>query len=217
MPKASYARTVYYLLMDEEKSIDPQLTLACQQLGSSIHLVHPQELLAGYHHTKHKILLIDHHRHQALRQQLSPLTFTDQRMETILFNVEKRLTTDQLLSFGHLKGLFYRSTPPQQITRGLAEIINGQNWLPRHVSNQLLHHFRYAFQDQQTRAILDLTVRELEILRYLQTQATNVDIANSLFISELTVKSHLYQIYKKIAVKNRQQAINWANDHLSCG
>lgn len=39
-------------------------------------------------------------------------------------------------------------------------------------------------------------------------------IAENLFISEFTVKSHLYQIFKKISVKNRTQAIAWANQRL---
>jgi DNA-binding CsgD family transcriptional regulator len=39
-------------------------------------------------------------------------------------------------------------------------------------------------------------------------------MAESLFISEFTVKSHLYQIFKKLSVKNRTQAIAWANQNL---
>ncbi|HCT5799213.1 TPA: transcriptional regulator CsgD, partial [Enterobacter hormaechei] len=38
--------------------------------------------------------------------------------------------------------------------------------------------------------------------------------ARSLFISENTVKTHLYNLFKKIAVKNRTQAVSWANDNL---
>ncbi|WP_252097463.1 LuxR C-terminal-related transcriptional regulator, partial [Escherichia coli] len=41
-----------------------------------------------------------------------------------------------------------------------------------------------------------------------------VQIARSLFISENTVKTHLYNLFKKIAVKNRTQAVSWANDNL---
>ncbi|EPT9092536.1 LuxR C-terminal-related transcriptional regulator, partial [Citrobacter freundii] len=41
-----------------------------------------------------------------------------------------------------------------------------------------------------------------------------IEIARSLFISENTVKTHLYNLFKKIAVKNRTQAVSWANDNL---
>ncbi|MDA6166354.1 LuxR C-terminal-related transcriptional regulator, partial [Escherichia coli] len=59
-----------------------------------------------------------------------------------------------------------------------------------------------------------LTHREKEILNKLRIGASNNEIARSLFISENTVKTHLYNLFKKIAVKNRTQAVSWANDNL---
>ncbi|MCK7131563.1 LuxR C-terminal-related transcriptional regulator, partial [Enterobacter roggenkampii] len=53
-----------------------------------------------------------------------------------------------------------------------------------------------------------------EILNKLRIGASNIEIARSLFISENTVKTHLYNLFKKIAVKNRTQAVSWANDNL---
>ena len=37
---------------------------------------------------------------------------------------------------------------------------------------------------------------------------------NAFFISENTVRTHIYNIFKKIAVSNRTQAACWANTHL---
>ncbi|MGA9538515.1 MAG: LuxR C-terminal-related transcriptional regulator, partial [Desulfobacterales bacterium] len=51
-----------------------------------------------------------------------------------------------------------------------------------------------------------LTNREIEVLRMLAKGVTNNDIAESLFISPETVKRHLSTIYRKLDVKNRQQA-----------
>lgn len=44
--------------------------------------------------------------------------------------------------------------------------------------------------------------------------ASNIEIARLLFISENTVKTHLYNLFRKIAVKNRTQAVTWANENL---
>ena len=60
----------------------------------------------------------------------------------------------------------------------------------------------------------ELTHREREILKKLMLGASNVEIANLLFISENTVKTHIYNLFRKISVKNRTQAVFWANQNL---
>lgn len=214
MQRANYARTIYYLCLAQTASAPSVLQSALDLLAIPVPQIEPEQLLQAYQADKHKILLLNYDEHDAIRQRLAPLRLTSPHLETILFQVGKRLCTDDLLSFGNLKGLFYQSSEPEQIARGLAEIINGQNWLPRHVSSQLLHYYRHIFQNHHTKATIELTTRELQILRSLKTGASNMQMAESLFISEFTVKSHLYQIFKKLSVKNRTQAIAWANQNL---
>ncbi|MHB0869164.1 MAG: response regulator [Chloroflexota bacterium] len=55
-----------------------------------------------------------------------------------------------------------------------------------------------------------LTDREVEVLRLLATGATNRQIANRLWISERTVDNHVLNIYRKINVGDRVQAILYA-------
>jgi ATP/maltotriose-dependent transcriptional regulator MalT len=52
-----------------------------------------------------------------------------------------------------------------------------------------------------------LTNREIEILLILPIGLSNHEMAERLYISPETVKKHLYNIYQKYDVKNRQQAI----------
>ena len=59
-----------------------------------------------------------------------------------------------------------------------------------------------------------LTRRESEILAHLAVGATNQEISDKLCISPHTVKTHLYNIYKKINVPNRLQAALWAAKNL---
>lgn len=59
-----------------------------------------------------------------------------------------------------------------------------------------------------------LTRREMEILSVLASGAKNEEIADKLFISPHTVKTHLYAIYRKIKVSNRLQAVLWASKNL---
>ena len=55
-----------------------------------------------------------------------------------------------------------------------------------------------------------LSEREKEMLHFLLDGTTNREIAGRLFVSENTVKFHLKNIYSKLGVGNRLQAINTA-------
>lgn len=52
-----------------------------------------------------------------------------------------------------------------------------------------------------------LTTREKEILKMVAQGASNGDIAEKLYVREVTVKTHLNSIFKKLKVKNRTQAV----------
>jgi DNA-binding NarL/FixJ family response regulator len=58
-----------------------------------------------------------------------------------------------------------------------------------------------------------LTEREQEVLTYLAQGYTNKDIAQSLFLSVRTVEAHLHNIYGKLGVNSRTEAVLWAVNH----
>lgn len=57
-----------------------------------------------------------------------------------------------------------------------------------------------------------LSAREIELLKALQTGASNREIADQLFISQATVKTHLIHIYSKLGVDNRTAAVDVARE-----
>jgi predicted ATPase/DNA-binding CsgD family transcriptional regulator len=59
----------------------------------------------------------------------------------------------------------------------------------------------------------DLTVREKEVLRLLAAGMTNIQIANQLIISPLTVNAHVRSIYSKLGVSTRAAAARYAFEH----
>lgn len=64
--------------------------------------------------------------------------------------------------------------------------------------------------DAKTPAPLLLTARELEVLKCISAGRTNKEVAERLCISMATVKTHLINIYGKLGVSNRLQAVNKA-------
>jgi DNA-binding NarL/FixJ family response regulator len=58
-----------------------------------------------------------------------------------------------------------------------------------------------------------LTNREVEILRLIATGATNREVADSLVISEGTVKNHLSNIFSRLGLRDRTQAVMYAREH----
>ncbi|HEX9926055.1 MAG TPA: response regulator transcription factor [Anaerolineae bacterium] len=65
-----------------------------------------------------------------------------------------------------------------------------------------------------------LSERELEVLQWLASGASNREIGRRLYITESTVKRHVYNIFGKLNVRNRTQAALQAhklglNPHLN--
>ncbi len=112
----------------------------------------------------------------------------------------------------HTSGLFFCQDPLDRLVLGIRKVLEGSTGSASSVvrSGQLLPQGRGNHLRNQTL----LTVREQEIIRYLMTGASNTEIADSLFVSEHTIKSHLYNVFKKLNVKNRLQAVSWAKEYL---
>ncbi|MEZ8517173.1 LuxR C-terminal-related transcriptional regulator [Vibrio cyclitrophicus] len=213
MRKSRYARTLHFLCIDPSethlhvKEIEKHLIIPLYKMTAG-------DLMLFDRKQSNRILLIDYKEVPQLIVVFPNLPVMWKNNEIILFNVPQQLPTSELLTFGVLKGLFYDSEQKVKIAKGLQQVINGDNWLPRKVTNQLLFYYRNMVNTNTTPTNVDLTIREIQVIRCLQSGSSNTQIADDLFISEFTVKSHLYQIFRKLAVKNRVQAIAWANQNL---
>ncbi|MCG9640651.1 DNA-binding response regulator [Vibrio crassostreae] len=213
MRKSRYARTLHFLCIDPNdnylhvKEIEKHLSITLYKMT-------PDDLMLVDRKQSNRILLVDYKEVPKLLAICPNLTVMWKNHEIILFNVPQQLPTSELLTYGVLKGLFYNTDKKDKIAHGLQEVIDGDNWLPRKVTSQLLFYYRNMVNTNTTPTNVDLTIREIQVIRCLQSGSSNTQIADDLFISEFTVKSHLYQIFRKLAVKNRVQAIAWANQNL---
>ncbi len=133
----------------------------------------------------------------------------------ILINCDKSISTDALFVWRTLTGIFYTSDDIQTLQNGIDKILRGEMWFSRKFSQQYITYLRQNSKPVNNNVPTILTKREQQIITFLSMGASNQQIAEQLFVSENTVKTHLHNIFKKIDVKNRVQALIWAKENIS--
>ncbi|MGI9946826.1 LuxR C-terminal-related transcriptional regulator [Vibrio hyugaensis] len=187
-----------------------------QRLGQPVLLAKGADVEIPDHHDEHYVAIVD-----SSLPDLSDVKVTLSELDhidaTILVNAEPNLGVESLLSWSNLKGLFYFEDDFDKVIKGLKGILNGENWLSRDILNRLIGYLvnlNHTVTELDSKLDIELTRREMQVLTALCQGGSNLDIADTLFVSEHTVKSHLYSIFRKLEVKNRMQAINWAKRNL---
>jgi DNA-binding CsgD family transcriptional regulator len=132
-----------------------------------------------------------------------------------LFNVNSNIsdTIEPTAIERGIGGIFYEELSLETLLKGVQAIINGELWYSRRTVGRYLRQ-KSARTVVQPNESAPLTSREKEILHLLIGGNTNTDIADKLNLSIHTVKTHIYNLYKKIDVPNRLQAVLWAAQHL---
>lgn len=76
---------------------------------------------------------------------------------------------------------------------------------------EIIHDEKMEVEQERNIDLECLTNREKEIVDYIIVGLSNKEIGEKLFISPNTVKNHVYNIYKKVNVKNKVELINLVN------
>ncbi len=124
----------------------------------------------------------------------------------VLFNVEPDDEIESDAVDRGVRGIFYDSEPPDRFSKGILAVLNGELWYSREALSKCVLEARPPVKMTAGPA---LTPREKEILIKIASGTGNKEIAADLCISPYTVKTHIYNIYKKINVSNRLQATLW--------
>jgi DNA-binding NarL/FixJ family response regulator len=111
-------------------------------------------------------------------------------------------------------GYILKNTEPEELIQAIFHVVQGGAIISPFMATKLLAEF----QGVETRVATEITretdaklsPREDEVLRLVAQGATNKEIADSLFISENTVKTHLRNIMEKLHLANRSQAAAYA-------
>lgn len=102
-------------------------------------------------------------------------------------------------------GYLLKNIPLEELENVIRQFINRESCFSPYLVNITLN--QNPAVDSLQSAEIGLTSRELEVLDHLAQGISNKDISDTLFISVETVKSHIKNIYKKLEVKNRVEAV----------
>lgn len=105
-------------------------------------------------------------------------------------------------------GYMLKRTSPAQILEAIRELYNGGSPMSSEIARRIVNSIQK--RKKPSEAVETLTDRENEILEYLAKGFLYKEIANELFISRETVKKHIHNIYEKLHVQSRTEALNKA-------
>ena len=112
------------------------------------------------------------------------------------------------------KGYVLKTMASAQLIYAMDEVSAGKIYLPTALTSRFFEYFQRSFKEEaastEENLLTYLTAREEEVLDLL-TQGNNYKgIASKLFISETTVKTHVNNIFQKLQVNDRTQAVLYA-------
>jgi DNA-binding NarL/FixJ family response regulator len=104
-------------------------------------------------------------------------------------------------------GYLLKNSEPEELRKALCQISSGQSVISPEVTRPLL---KAVAQNQGLIFDGGLSRRELEVLEYLAQGKTTIQIAEELYVSENTVKTHVRHILGKLEASNRAEAVSKA-------
>jgi DNA-binding NarL/FixJ family response regulator len=111
------------------------------------------------------------------------------------------------------KGYLLKNAEPDELIQAISHVAKGESIILPLMATKLLTEFQNLSSGKKKKHDEDktgLSPREKEVLQLVAKGATNREMADSLFISENTVKTHLQNIMEKLHLANRSQAAAYA-------
>jgi len=112
-------------------------------------------------------------------------------------------------------GYLLKEINPQELYNGIKETLNGGAAMNPSIAMKTLKLLRNPIQitNRQDQEEISLSKREVEVLEQLSKGLSYTAIAKNLFLSPSTVRKHIENIYKKLQVHSKIEAVQKAKNH----
>jgi DNA-binding NarL/FixJ family response regulator len=121
-------------------------------------------------------------------------------------------------------GFVLKDDSPEQLVAAIRTVASGEALLSPAVTTRVIRRFVRIPQPDPPTEFEELSERERDVFRLMVGGLSNAEIANGLYISEATVKTHVTRILHKLGLRDRVQAVVLAyqtglfeSDSLSSG
>jgi len=105
-----------------------------------------------------------------------------------------------------IRGYVRKNIESLELIKSIKAVFDGELWAERKLMGKVVDGSSYPTKEVNLKGqIYDLTETEIKIIKLVLRGLTNKEIADELYISEKTVKFHLYKVFKKLALKNRSE------------
>lgn len=114
-------------------------------------------------------------------------------------------------------GYLLKDMDSKEVVQAVRKVYSGESVLHPVVARKVISRFATESKPETEKPTVDLSDREVEVLKLAARGMSNKDIAGQLFISVRTVQGHLASIFNKLGVGSRTEAIFQAvkRGHLS--
>ncbi len=110
-----------------------------------------------------------------------------------------------------VKGFILKESGKEELEKAIHEVVNGGNYFSQKLlTDIILNMNKQSGQKQVKKDEVNITRRELEVLKLICAGMTNMEIADKLFISMRTVEGHKTSLINKTGVKNSISLVLYA-------
>lgn len=108
------------------------------------------------------------------------------------------------------EGYLLKDVAAENLVSAIRDVYGGNSILHPEVTQKLLSRISKGSAVNQQKSLDVLTEREIDVLKALAKGYSNIQIAESLYISQRTVQNHLHNIYNKLGINGRTEAVKYA-------
>jgi DNA-binding NarL/FixJ family response regulator len=153
------------------------------------------DILPALARTPCDILLLDL---QMDRNTFADITTLAEHVAVLVVTASERAEDGLAAIRAGARGLVFKRFAIETLMTAVRAVIDGHVWLPPEIQSEITSRLRDSNE-------VALTRREIEIVRHVALGLRNAEVAERLGIAEVTVKTHMNNVFQKLGIRDRVQ------------